>query len=109
MRVHYLGWFGLVWFGSTLLYSTTHWPRMTKSYNTESVGLGGLHRICALVESRGAASEIGFAMLDLETVECSIGQFADTPTYSGLCRLLLMYEPELVLESSTILKRQILH
>ena len=82
---------------------------MTKSYNTESVGLGGLHRICALVESRGAASEIGFAMLDLETVECSIGQFADTPTYSGLCRLLLMYEPELVLESSTILKRQILH
>lgn len=53
-------------------------------------------RICCLVESRGAAVEIGIASINQCTAECAIGQFADTPTFTGLCRQIELLDPDLV-------------
>lgn len=55
-----------------------------------------IHRICCLVESRGVAVEVGIAFIDLSTAECVIGQFADTPTFTGLCRQIEVLGPDLV-------------
>ncbi len=53
-------------------------------------------RICCLVQSRGAATEIGFAFTNLDTVEFKIGQYSDTPTLGGLLRQLQVFSPQLV-------------
>lgn len=53
-------------------------------------------RILVAVESKGMGTELGFAFLDLSMLECSLGQFADSPTYSSFRRLLILYEPECV-------------
>lgn len=53
-------------------------------------------RIMSIVESKGSASEIGIAILDLERGQCNLGQFSDTPSYGGLSQMLAVYNPELV-------------
>lgn len=53
-------------------------------------------RIMSIVESKGSASEIGIAILDLERGHCNLGQFSDTPSYGGLSQMLAVYNPELV-------------
>lgn len=53
-------------------------------------------RIMSIVESRGNASEIGIAVLDLERGQCQLGQFADTLSYGGLSQVLAIHNPELV-------------
>lgn len=63
---------------------------------SESVAFKKFRKIGCLVESRGMATEVGFAFLDLQTLECTIGQYADTPVFSGLCRQLVIFQPELV-------------
>lgn len=53
-------------------------------------------RFLSLVESRGPSSELGYVSLNLQILECNLGQFSDTATFSALSRLLLVYEPECV-------------
>jgi hypothetical protein len=55
-----------------------------------------LQTIVSLVESRGTATEVGFASLDLQSSECIVGQFADTLTFAGLCRQLVILQPDTV-------------
>ena len=53
-------------------------------------------RLMCLVESRGTVREVGFSSLDLQSATCIVGQFSDTSSFHGLCRQVLMLQPELV-------------
>lgn len=61
---------------------------------------GPLPKFMSIVESKGTATEIGFSFLDLESGTCTIGQFSDSLSYSGLARELALLEPDVVLEST---------
>lgn len=57
-------------------------------------------RYLCLVESRGAATELGFAAFDADLGCCDVGQFADSSTFPGLCRQIYMFQPSLIIMTS---------
>ena len=71
------------------------------SMSNEALRVDRYSRIQCLVESRGTAKEVGFASLDLQSARCVIGQFSDTLSFAGLCRNVLLLEPELIILSAS--------
>lgn len=49
--------------------------------------------IVAVIEGRGAASDIGIASFNTDTVECTVGQVADTSGYSRTLTFLHVHPP----------------
>ena len=54
---------------------------MTSECKTSSAASSGTV-VIALSEGRGPIPEVGMALFDLETSECTLSQFTDTPTFS---------------------------
>ncbi|KAI8812993.1 muts protein 4 [Cladochytrium replicatum] len=58
--------------------------------------------VMSVIESRGsAAGEVGVAALDLQTCECHLSQFADTPTFAKTVHKIHLVEPLELLMSIT--------
>lgn len=49
--------------------------------------------VVAVIEGRGAASDIGIASFNTDTAECSVGQIADTSGYSRTLTFLHVHPP----------------
>jgi hypothetical protein len=73
-----------------------HMMNDTSIVSHHEASLSAHSRLMCLVESRGTVREVGFSSLDLQTATCIVGQFSDTSSFHGLCRQVLMLQPELV-------------
>jgi len=78
----------------------TEAKRSCKSIVAATISADGTH-IVSLIESRGAASEVGIALFNLATSVCILSQFADTSGYSKTLHLLTLYPAEVVIVSSS--------
>ena len=57
--------------------------------------------VVSIIESRGAASQVGLAIFSLSAMSCALYQLTDTPTYSNTLAILAMRHPDaLVLNES---------